>query len=192
MKRPVNGKTKKICGIMAAVLLAGSLSACSAGKSENESEKDKFKIVTTIFPEYDWVMNILGDESAGAEVTLLLDGGVDMHSYQISAQDIMKVSSCDMFIYVGGESDAWVVDALKEEKNKNMIVIDLLNELGDKVKEEEVKEGMQEENEDAGEEETEYDEHVWLSVKNAEYLTKRISEKMQKMAKTAPKKCNFQ
>ena len=183
----------------AAALMAGSLSACGAGKSGNESEKDKLKIVTTIFPEYDWVMNILGENKTGAEVTMLLDKGVDMHSYQISAQDIMKISSCDMFIYVGGESDEWVEDALKEAKNKDMIVIDLLEELGDKVKEEEVKEGMQEEDEhdhdhdhEAGsdhdheddhdhEEETEYDEHVWLSVKNAGFLTQRISEKLQKM-----------
>jgi len=165
----------------AAALMAGSLSACGAGKSGNESEKDKLKIVTTIFPEYDWVMNILGENKTGAEVTMLLDKGVDMHSYQISAQDIMKISSCDMFIYVGGESDEWVEDALKEAKNKDMIVIDLLEELGDKVKEEEVKEGMQEEDEHDHEEETEYDEHVWLSVKNAGFLTQRISEKLQKM-----------
>ena len=165
----------------AAVLMAGSLSACGAGKSGNESEKDKLKIVTTIFPEYDWVMNILGENKTGAEVTMLLDKGVDMHSYQISVQDIMKISSCDMFIYVGGESDEWVEDALKEAKNKDMIVIDLLEELGDKVKEEEVKEGMQEEDEHDHEEETEYDEHVWLSVKNAGFLTQRISEKLQKM-----------
>ena len=165
----------------AAVIMAGSLSACGAGKSGNESEKDKLKIVTTIFPEYDWVMNILGENKTGAEVTMLLDKGVDMHSYQISAQDIMKISSCDMFIYVGGESDEWVEDALKEAKNKDMIVIDLLEELGDKVKEEEVKEGMQEEDEHDHEEETEYDEHVWLSVKNAGFLTQRISEKLQKM-----------
>ena len=165
----------------AAVLMAGSLSACGAGKSGNESEKDKLTIVTTIFPEYDWVMNILGENKTGAEVTMLLDKGVDMHSYQISAQDIMKISSCDMFIYVGGESDEWVEDALKEAKNKDMIVIDLLEELGDKVKEEEVKEGMQEEDEHDHEEETEYDEHVWPSVKNARFLTQRISEKLQKM-----------
>ena len=165
----------------AAALMAASLSACGAGKSGDESEKDKLKIVTTIFPEYDWVMNILGENKTGAEVTMLLDKGVDMHSYQISAQDIMKISSCDMFIYVGGESDEWVEDALKEAKNKDMIVIDLLEELGDKVKEEEVKEGMQEEDEHDHEEETEYDEHVWLSVKNAGFLTQRISEKLQKM-----------
>ncbi|MBR4586740.1 MAG: zinc ABC transporter substrate-binding protein [Lachnospiraceae bacterium] len=165
----------------AAALMAASLSACGAGKSGNESEKDKLKIVTTIFPEYDWVMNILGENKTGAEVTMLLDKGVDMHSYQISVQDIMKISSCDMFIYVGGESDEWVEDALKEAKNKDMIVIDLLEELGDKVKEEEVKEGMQEEDEHDHEEETEYDEHVWLSVKNAGFLTQRISEKLQKM-----------
>jgi zinc transport system substrate-binding protein len=148
--------------------------------------------VTTIFPEYDWVMNVLGKNPAGADVTMLLDNGVDLHSYQPTADDILKISTCDLFIYVGGESDEWVDDALKEATNKNMVVINLLNVLGDSVKEEEVVEGMQgeedehdheegAETESEEHEEIEYDEHVWLSLGNASVLVQEISDAVQKI-----------
>ncbi|MCR4667887.1 MAG: metal ABC transporter substrate-binding protein [Clostridia bacterium] len=178
---------KFISIIIAVVLMTGCLSACGSGSGTPE-DNGKFQIVTTIFPEYDWVMNILGDSSERAEVTMLLDTGVDLHSYQPTAEDILKISTCDMFIYVGGESDEWVEDALKEAANKDMIVINLLDALGDAVKEEEVVEGMQEEDEHEGEEahdheegEAEYDEHVWLSLRNAAILVDHISEAVRKM-----------
>ena len=170
---------KFISAVVAGFLALGSLTACnSAGAKEN----GKLEIVTTIFPEYDWVMNVLGDKASDAEVTMLLDNGVDLHSFQPTAADIMKISSCDLFIYVGGESDEWVEDALKEAVNKDMIVIDLLDELGDAVKEEELVEGMQGEDEEEEEEgEVEYDEHVWLSLRNAQVLVKSISDALQKI-----------
>ena len=105
---------------------------------------------------------------------MLLDNGVDLHSYQPTADDIVKISTCDLFIYVGGESDDWVTDALQEAVNQDMVVINLLDVLGDAVKEEEVVEGMEaedeEEEEEEEEEEVEYDEHVWLSLNNAAVL----------------------
>ena len=175
---------KKIIALILAVLITVSgLSACgSAGKPPAE-ESGKLQIVTTIFPEYDWVMNILGDAPANADVVMLLDTGVDLHSFQPTAADILKISTCDLFIYVGGESDAWVSDALQEATNKDMIVIDLLDVLGDAVKEEEVIEGMQEEEpeHEEDEDEIEYDEHVWLSLKNAAVLVDHISEAIQKI-----------
>ena len=114
---------------------------------------------------------------------MLLDNGVDLHSYQPSADDMVKVSKCDLFIYVGGESDAWVDDALKSAQNKNMKVINLLDVLGNSVKEEEQVEGMQaEEEEKEGEEEgPEYDEHVWLSLKNAKTLCSSITDALCEM-----------
>lgn len=140
-----------------------------------KSENTKLKIVATIFPEYDWVMNIVGDKKDNVDVTLLLDSGVDLHSYQPTPKDIVTVSKCDLFIYVGGESDNWVNDALKQSTNKNMKSINLLETLGDKAKEEELIEGMEgEEEEEDGEEEIEYDEHVWLSIKNAEIFVDEI------------------
>lgn len=176
---------KKFLGVIAAVLsVAIIFAACSNGRSSNENttknneNKTKLSIVTTIFPEYDWVRQILGENQANVDLTMLLDKGVDLHSYQPSADDMVKVSKCDLFIYVGGESDAWVDDALKSAQNKNMKVINLLDVLGNSVKEEEQVEGMQaEEEEEEGEEEgPEYDEHVWLSLKNAKTLCSSIAD----------------
>ncbi len=133
---------KHITIILAVVMAVFSLSACATGKPASDG---KLKIVTTIFPEYDWVKQILGDEANRADITMLLDNGVDLHSYQPTAADIMKISQCDLFIYVGGESDKWVEDVLKEATNSDMKVINLLEVLGDSVKEEEVVEGMQKE-----------------------------------------------
>ena len=170
--------------------------------SKETSSNNSLKIVTTIFPEYDWVKNIIGANPANAEITMLLNNGVDLHSYQPTVTDILKISICDLFIYVGGESDAWVDDALAEATNKNMVVINLLDVLGDAVKEEEIIEGMQAEeeehhhdhdhdHEDADgdhhhehddedeEEEVEYDEHVWLSLKNAAVICDCIADALK-------------
>ena len=177
---------KFISILLITVMVILGISACgqknSSTKEDNHTVQNrgaKIKVVTTIFPEYDWVKEIAGDEISNMDLTMLLDNGVDLHSYQPTASDIMKIADCDLFIYVGGESDAWVDDALKEAVNKNMKVINLLDVLGNTVKEEEVKEGMEaEEEEESGEEEEEpeYDEHVWLSLKNAKILTKAIAD----------------
>ena len=113
---------------------------------QNSIEKgnsNKISIVCTTFPQYDWVKNILGEEAERFNVTLLLDNGVDMHSYQPAVKDIATAGSSDLFIYVGGESDTWVEDVLKEAKNKDLKAINLMETLGNSVKEEEVVEGMQ-------------------------------------------------
>ena len=178
---------------LVAVMCIFCLTACS-GKTAQDGDK-KLKIVTTIFPEYDWVKAILGDEIENVELTMLLDNGVDLHSYQPTAEDIRKISECDLFIYVGGESDAWVEDALKESLNENQRVINLMEVMGENAKEEEVVEGMQADEEheethsgedadeahtgeDAEEEEVEYDEHVWLSLRNAELECQEIEKQL--------------
>ena len=175
---------------------AASPSAPSSGEDFSEASsamvttdaqsvpEKHLNIVTTIFPEYDWVREILGDNAENADLTMLLDNGVDLHSYQPTAQDILKISTCDLFIYVGGESDSWVSDALQEAANKDMKVIDLLDVLDDAVKDEEIVEGMEageehgdgEDDEQEEEEEgPEYDEHVWLSLRNAKVLCEAIT-----------------
>ena len=183
---------KKIITLMlVAVLAVCALSGCGTSKSGEDTKDKKIKIVTTIFPEYDWVMQILGDKADKADVTMLLDKGVALHIYQPSTADIAKISEADVFIYVGGESDEWVEDVLKEAKNKNLKVINLMDVMGDKAKEEEVKEGMQPEEEEHAEEakdgkeeeEVEYDEHVWLSLKNAKIFTKKIADVLSEVDK---------
>ncbi len=176
---------KKITALLLALfMLVGALAGC--GKQNDTNQTDKLSIVTTIFPEYDWVREILGEKADNAEITMLLDNGVDLHSYQPTADDIVKISDRDLFIYVGGESDEWVEDALRNAANRNMKVINLLEVLGDSVKTEEIVEGMQEEeheHEDAEEHEheEEADEHVWLSLKNAKMLVRVISKALQEL-----------
>lgn len=146
---------KIISALLAVLMLAGMLSGCAnpsdvptvsttAAPSQTEAPaKTKISVVTTIFPEYDWVREILGDKADNAEIALLLDNGVDLHSYQPTADDIIKISDCDLFVYVGGESDEWVDEALKNATNKDMKVINLLDVLKGTVKTEEAKPGMQ-------------------------------------------------
>lgn len=179
---------KKIIAAATALLVAaGMFTGCGASEKPT-AQGDKLKIVTTIFPEYDWTREILGDQSERAEVTMLLDNGVDLHSYQPTADDLIKIAECDLFIYVGGESDGWVESALASTSNPDRAVINLIDTLGDSVKLEEVVEGMQEtehdheEDEDhahdADEQETETDEHVWLSLRNAQAVCQKIAEKL--------------
>lgn len=168
---------KKILALLLALWIpAAVLSGCVP--QDDSAASNKLNIVTTIFPAYDWVREILGDETDRAEITMLLDSGVDLHSYQPTVDDIVKISECDLFLYVGGESDGWVDDALKNAPNKERKVIRLLDVLGDSAKAEETVEGMQEEEQDH-EEEAEYDEHIWLSLKNAQVLVAAISEALQ-------------
>ncbi len=187
---------KKILTLITCLLVfAGVFTGCGSS-SASSSDSKKISIVTTIFPEYDWVKNIIGDREKNVELTMLINNGVDLHSYQPSTDDIVKISKCDIFIYVGGESDEWVDDALKQAANKEMIVIDLMDVLGDKVKNEEHKEGMEHdhdhddhdesehddhdesEHDHEHEDEEEKDEHVWLSLKNASLLCEHICDKI--------------
>ncbi len=93
---------KKIFVLLAALLTAINFSGCGTDKPAS----DKVKVVATIFPAYDWTREIIGGDEHFA-LTLLGDSGVDLHSFQPSAQDIMTIADCDVFIYVGGESDEW-------------------------------------------------------------------------------------
>lgn len=188
---------KLICGLMVVVLSLSCFFGC--GTNKEKKEEGKIKIVTTIFPEYDWVMNVLGDKKDNADVTLLLDNGVDLHSYQPTADDMLKISNCDLFIYVGGESDDWVQDVLKKADNKKMKVINLLEVLSDNVKEEEIVEGMESEEEhehdkdnekekaqveNNKEEEKEIDEHVWLSLNSSKIIVNKIGSTLMEIDKS--------
>ena len=178
----------------------------NAGAKAN-APKPKFKIVATIFPEYSWVKEVLGKQDESAELILLTKKGVDMHSYQPSAEDILRIATCDLFICVGGESDKWVDKALKEGGNPKRKVLNLMKLLGNRVKTEEEVEGMEkhdhrEHDKDGHDhdkdkhdekhehdkhhdkddkhhhDEVEYDEHVWLSLKNADIACKAIAEEL--------------
>ena len=168
--------------ILACTASLGVLTGCGSTPL-TEKDSGKLKVVTTIFPEYDWVRQILGDKADDADITMLLDNGVDLHSYQPTADDVIKIADCDLFIYVGGESDGWVDDALAGASNQDRKVINLLDVLGAQVKEEETVEGMEteEEDADADADDPEYDEHVWLSLKNAETLCEAIANALEEL-----------
>lgn len=179
--------------ILSMVLSVSILSGC--GQSAASGAGEKLHIVTTIFPEYDWVRQILGEQAENAEMTILLDNGVDLHSYQPTVDDMITISESDLFVYVGGESDAWVEGALANASNPDMVVINLMDILGDAVKEEEFVEGMEHDHEhgeehhdeehhdeEHHEEEEEHhhenDEHVWLSLRNAKVICNHIAQKL--------------
>ena len=156
---------KKIFILLVALLTAITFSACGA---DNYEKSRKIKVVTTIFPVYDWTCEIIGGDEKNFDLTLLMDKGVDLHSFQPSAQDIMKISTCDVLICVGGESDEWISDALNRSTNKNLVVVKLLDVLGDKLKHE------------THDGELEIDEHIWLSLTNAQILCEAITDALIK------------
>ena len=169
-------------------LLALVLVLCFAGckkKGKQVELKQGISVVTTIFPEFDWIREIVKG-SENIKLSLLLDSGTDMHNFQPTSDDIVKLASCDMFVYIGGESERWVEKAIKESGNRDMVVVNLLDVLGKMSKEEEVVEGMEEhihdhehshsDDSEHSSDEIEYDEHIWLSLKNAKFLCAKITE----------------
>lgn len=187
------------CAIFVAALFA--LVACGDTSKNNTTKENKLSVVTTIYPEFSWTKSILGNRADSVKLELLMKNGVDLHSYKPTAHDVAKIASADMVIYVGGESDEWIKDALAASPKKGRIEINLMDVLGDRVKAEEIVEGMQAEEEHEHnkvaepaevthkdehehhhhDEEVENDEHVWLSLKNAEIIVKKIAEELSKL-----------
>lgn len=182
MKKLIMGSLAILLGVLSISIPFAGIHTAEAKTTENTDKT--LNIATTIFPEYDWTRAILGDRADDVNLTMLLDNGTDLHSFQPAVKDIMKVSSCDLLIYVGGESDQWIEDALESAQNKDMKTINLMEVLGDSIKEEETVEGMQESEHDhdhEDEEEKEYDEHVWTSMRNAEVICDAIAETLEEM-----------
>lgn len=161
---------KKITKMMMLVFLA-SILFLMGGCQEKTTKKDTLKIVSTIFPGYDFAKQITG---TNADVTLLLRPGMESHSYDPTPQDIIQIKNADVFIYVGGESDQWVDGILDTIDTSRTRVIKMMDSV-DKV-EEEVVEGMQEEEEESKTDEPEYDEHVWTSPRNAIQILNTIAD----------------
>ena len=175
------------------VLGAALFSGCGSQTTPIEEGADKVSVVCTTFPQYDWVRNLLGDAAEEFEVSLLVKNSADIHNYQPSAQDMIAMKKADLFLYVGGESDAWVEDLMKADGTLSDKSVSLVTALGDEALVEEIMEGMEHDHEhedgfghESGEEhvydsET-LDEHVWLSLENAEILCQYISGRLQELA----------
>lgn len=149
---------KRIMSLALALVMLYSLAACSGA-----ARRARVQIVTTSFPLYDWTRNIVGDVD-GVEITWLMDSGVDPHSFQPTTKDLVFVSDCDVFVYVGGESEAWADDAVASMKNENALVVKLLDGLQEAALAEEDVPGAEPEEE---EEEGALDEHIWMSLRAA-------------------------
>lgn len=169
---------RKLVCLIAAVSL--TLGLCGCSDDGDISSGDKLEIVTTIFPAYDFARQVFGDT---AEVTLLLKPGMESHSYDPGARDIVRIESCDLFIYNGGESDAWVENILRSTENVNTFrMMDVVE-----VYEEEITEGMEHDHDGDGSydhdhEEDEYDEHIWTSPKNAAKIVEGIRSAAVKLS----------
>lgn len=168
MKHPYRAM---LAWLLVLCLCAGLMAGCG-----NSRKDGRLTVVVTVFPVYDWVRSILGDRADQVNLVLLEKSGADLHNYQPTVEDIATIAACDVFVYVGGESDAWVDDALRQATNPNMVVLNLLELLGDAAREEALLEGMecQEAEEDA------MDEHIWLSPKNALLLCEPIAQALGK------------
>ena len=160
------------------LVLASFFVAC--GLQDKPAASNKVSIVATIFPQYDWLRNILGEYADKVDLKLLIKNGTDLHSYEPSALDIASIASADLVVYVGGESDEWIEKALAATPKAGRVQVNLMKELGDRVKEEEVIEGMQSDPGEDGEG-PENDEHIWLSLKNAEILVKSLAQTLAKI-----------
>ena len=158
-------KTLSITILLA--MLCALLSGCGA---QSEPEGEGISVVATVFAPYDFARQLVGERG---EVTLLLPPGSEAHSYEPSPKDIIEIQNCDLFIYVGGVSDAWVSDVL-ESVGGEVRTVTLMDCV--ELREEEHVEGMEvDEDEDEHEGEIEYDEHVWTSPRNAELICEKIA-----------------
>ena len=184
-----NKRKYKRSAFLLAVLFTVLIGTAACGTTQEDD--GRLHVVAAVFPLYDWTREIIGDEIQDIELTLLVNNGTDLHSYQPSASDLISISTCDVFIYVGGASDVWVEDALKNVTNPDRQVINLMDVLGSRAVEEEIIAGMQHSHEehdaqehqedghtedDHNHENNSYDEHVWLSLNNAVLFVNHISE----------------
>ena len=160
---------------LGALLAAEVLSGCASSPKTAENNlpgDERIQIVSTIFPPYDFAREITAGK---ANLTMLLPPASESHSYDPTPQDIIKIQNCDVFLYVGGESDRWVKNVLDSMDTSNMTVIPIIDCV--EAVEEEIVEGMQEEETQSdGPETPEYDEHVWTSHKNAKLIVQKISD----------------
>lgn len=168
---------KKLFSLLLVAILLFCLSSCAI----SQKSKGKINIISSVFASYDFAKQL----SAGVEdveVDLLITPGTEPHSYEPSVQDMAKIKECDLFIYLGGESDEWVsslLDTFEDDEVRTLKMIDCVELL-----EEETIEGMQsghhehheDEHEHEHEAEGEIDEHVWTSPVNAISICEKIKD----------------
>ncbi len=184
---------KRFTLVLTCLIIICLITACAGMNSAiggETAKDDKINIVCTTFSQYDWTKEVIKGREEQIRLVYLFQDGADLHSFQPTADDMIQVASADLLIFVGGENDGWLLDASKEATNPNQVKLSMLEFLEDELKEEELVEGMEGYEEggqvlevcSAGdgdahshEHDEEYDEHVWLSLSNAERITKEIA-----------------
>lgn len=173
------GYWKRIFACLLSVLIMFCLSGC--GIAEEKKDDGRLKVVATVFAEYDFLRNIAGD---AVNLSMLMMPGADLHAFDPTPKDIMEVQEADLFVTVGGESDAWsekIIDSIDSNKLQTVRLMDCV----DHVVEEELVEGMEAEDDEEGHEghgeEKEFDEHVWTSPKNAVQIVEKLRDKLCRM-----------
>ena len=170
-------KFKKIIVLALAIAMLIAMTSCS---DLNRIDESKPTVVCTGFAQYDWVLNILGDEAENWNVIRINDKGADMHSYQPSAEDMIIISKADLLIYTGGMSEEWIVDAMESQdfQGKAYALLDNCEPIC--IEDDHGHEGHDhesgDEHEHHGHSHDEYDEHAWLSLKNAKIFCEDISK----------------
>ncbi len=172
----IKHKALRALALLLTILVVTPLFGCSVGYSKPTEEK--IKIVCTLFPQYDWLKNIVNG-SEKIELSLLIANGADPHSYQPTASDIMEISSCDMIVFVGGDSDTWVKEALERAKNAETQQIKLMELDGITLHNiSAVSEEHDHNHNHSGHDHGTFDEHIWLSLKNAIAATEAMTDKL--------------
>lgn len=165
MRTTILKSINRITAAAAAFCMAASLCGCGTGGKNDDGDGGKLSVITTIYPAYDFACQVFGD---AAEVTLLLKPGTESHTYDPSAKDVVKINSCDLFIYNGGESDRWVDSILEGTGDiktlRMMDTVELCEEHHD------------EEEHDHSHETEEYDEHIWTSPVNAAAIVDAVEK----------------
>ncbi len=171
---------KRLSVFLSILLLAGTMTAfsgCGNTGRPSEDTEAKLRVVTTIFPLYDWARELIGDREDEIELVCLLENGADYHSFQPSAAHIARIAEADVFIFTGGGSEAWAEEAVKNRRNPSQKAVRLFTVLEDRLLLEEHVEGMEEEHEEGND--VEYDEHLYLSLVNAKRAVSAIAKALR-------------
>jgi len=170
-------KAKKIVLIILACLIViGLCFVLFKTGDKKEVDTNKLQLVSSNFASYDFLRAIVGDNE-NVDVTFLLGPGKDTHSYDPTAQDLIKIQNSDLFIYVGGDSEKWsskVLSSMEGSVSRIVCIADYV----DKEAEEEI-DGAEEEEEE--EEEGSFNDHIWTSPSNAIKMVEALEQQMEEI-----------
>ena len=167
-----------IAAAMPRTMTLVAMTACLAIHAE-----ERMKIVVTSFPLYDWTRQVIGETPNRFDIEFLQKNGTDLHSYQPTSIDLVKVAQCDLFVCIGGESDEWSKRALVQKDNPRRRTLNLLKVLGSaaKMEEDHCNEHHHSDKHHHNDEHNNPDEHIWLSLRHAVKLSAAIAKELSSL-----------